>query len=129
MELKIGILGYEEMLVTENDSAKVVGSGDLMVFATPKMIALIEKTAAESVKPHLEEGTTSVGTKLDVDHVAATPIGMKVRCESELIEIDGRKLVFNVEAYDEAGLIGKGRHERFIVQSEKFMARTNAKLK
>ena len=129
MELKIGILGHEEMLVTENDSAKVVGSGDLMVFATPKMIALIEKTVAESVKPHLEEGTTSVGTKLDVDHVAATPIGMKVRCESELVEIDGRKLVFNVEAYDEAGLIGKGRHERFIVQSEKFMARTNAKLK
>ena len=128
MELTKGIIGKKELTVTMDKTAAAVGSGLLDVFATPQMIALMEATASESVAPHLDEGSTSVGTLVNVSHVAATPVGMTVRCESELIEFEGRKLVFTVKAYDECGLIGEGSHERFIVFSEKFMAKTNAKL-
>ena len=92
------------------------------------MLALMEKTASESVAPYLEEGCGSVGTQVNISHVAATPIGMTVRCETELTEVDGRRLVFKVAAYDEAGLIGKGTHERFVVQNEKFQTKANNKL-
>ena len=122
-----GIKGYAEIIVTEDKTAETMGSGTLPVFATPAMIALMEKTAYQSVQPHLDEGCGSVGTLLEVKHTAATPLGMKVMCESELTEVDGRRLVFTVKAFDEAGLIGEGRHERFIVVNEKFLARTNAK--
>ena len=122
-----GIKGYAEIIVTEDKTAETMGSGTLPVFATPAMIALMEKTAYQSVQPHLDEGCGSVGTLLEVKHTAATPLGMKVTCESELTEVDGRRLVFTVKAFDEAGLIGEGRHERFIVVNEKFLARTNAK--
>lgn len=122
-----GIKGYAEITVTEDKTAETMGSGTLPVFATPAMIALMEKTAYQSVQPHLDEGCGSVGTLLEVKHTAATPLGMKVTCESELTEVDGRRLVFTVKAFDEAGLIGEGRHERFIVVNEKFLARTNAK--
>lgn len=128
MELTKGIVGNKELTVTMDKTAASVGSGLLDVFATPQMIALMEATASESVAPYLDEGSTSVGTLVNVSHVAATPVGMTVRCESELTEVEGRKLVFNVKAYDECGLIGEGTHERFIVFSEKFMAKTNAKL-
>ncbi len=128
MELTKGIVGNKELTVTMDKTAASVGSGLLDVFATPQMIALMEATASESVAPYLDEGSTSVGTVVNVSHVAATPVGMTVRCESELTEVEGRKLVFNVKAYDECGLIGEGTHERFIVFSEKFMAKTNAKL-
>ena len=128
MELTKGIIGKKELTVTKDKTAAAVGSGLLDVFATPQMIALMEATASESVAPYLDEGSTSVGTLVNVSHVAATPVGMTVRCESELIEVEGRKLVFTVKAYDECGLIGEGNHERFIVFSEKFMAKTNAKL-
>ena len=128
MELTKGIIGKKELTVTMDKTAAAVGSGLLDVFATPQMIALMEATASESVAPYLDEGSTSVGTLVNVSHVAATPVGMTVRCESELIEVEGRKLVFTVKAYDECGLIGEGSHERFIVFSEKFMAKTNAKL-
>lgn len=113
--------------VTENKTAKAMGSGTLDVFATPAMIALMEEAAYKAVAAHLDEGCGSVGTYLDIKHLAATPLGMTVRCEAELCEIDGRRLVFSVKAYDEVGPIGEGRHERFIVQNEKFMAKTNAK--
>ena len=122
-DLKVGVLGKEEMTVTEKDTAKVYGSGDLEVFGTPAMIALMEKTALNSIVPFLEEGEGSVGTKLDIRHVAATPVGMKVRCESELVGVDRRRLTFTVKAYDEAGLIGEGEHERFVISSERFMAK------
>lgn len=125
--LETGIKGYAEIIVTEDKTAETMGSGTLPVFATPAMIALMEKTAYKSVQPYLDEGCGSVGTLLDVKHTAATPLGMKVMCESELTEVDGRRLVFTVRASDEAGLIGEGRHERFIVVNEKFLARTNAK--
>ncbi|MGN0659954.1 MAG: thioesterase family protein [Emergencia sp.] len=126
--LEAGIRGNQEVRVSEANSAKTMGSGTLDVFATPAMIALMEETAWRSVAEHLEEGEGTVGTKLDVSHVAATPLGMTVRCESELTEADGRRLVFKVAAYDEAGLIGEGTHERFIIRNEKFQAKANGKL-
>lgn len=125
--LEIGIKGQQEVTVTEANTAFTMGSGTLQVFATPAMIALMEKTAWESVAPYLEEGEGTVGTQLNVAHLSATPLSMTVRCESELIEIDGRKLVFKVAAYDEAGLIGEGTHERFIVKNEKFQAKADGK--
>ncbi len=115
------------MTVTEDKTAEVMKSGTLKVLATPAMIALIEETAWKSVQSELGEGQGTVGTNLNVDHVAPTPLGMKVRCETELVEVDGRKLKFDVKVYDECGLIGKGTHERFIIVSEKFQAKANAK--
>lgn len=126
--LEAGIKGEQKVEVVYENTATAVGSGVLEVFATPCMLALMEKTACDSVIPYLEEGWGSVGTEATIKHVAATPIGMTVRCESELIEVDGRRLVFSVKAYDEAGLIGEGIHERFTVNNEKFQAKTDAKL-
>lgn len=125
--LTIGIKGTQSVTVTNDNTAAAMGSGTLAVFATPAMIALMEKTAYISLQDSLDEGMGSVGTLLNVKHVAATPVGMQVTCESELVEVDGRRLVFTVKAYDEVGLIGEGTHERFIVQNEKFLAKTNAK--
>ena len=125
--MEIGIKNTLEITVTSNLTAAAVGSGTLNVYATPAMIALIEETAWKSVAPYLEEGQSTVGTRLDVSHVAPTPLGMTVRCETELTEVDGRRLVFAVNVYDEAGLIGKGTHERFIIMSEKFQAKADSK--
>ena len=126
--LKEGIKGTKEVMVTQELSAQNVGSGLLPVYATPSMIALMENTAFESVAQYLEEGCGTVGTSLSVKHVAATPIGMKETCETELVRVDGRALTFEVKAYDECGLIGEGTHERFIITEEKFLAKTNDKL-
>ena len=115
------------MEVVLQNTAKTVGSGLLEVFATPAMIALMEKTASDSVAPYLEEGEGTVGVRLDVVHTAATPIGMTVRCESELVQIDRKRLVFSVVAFDDAGEIGRGTHERFIINNEKFLSKTYAK--
>lgn len=125
--LTTGIKGKQEIVVTEDKTAKVYGSGTLEVFGTPAMIALMENTALKSVAEHIGEGNGTVGTRLDVKHVAATPVGMKVTCETELIKIEGRALTFDVKAYDECGLIGGGIHERFIIIEEKFQAKTNNK--
>lgn len=114
--------------VTENNTALSVGSGSLKVYATPAMLALMEKAACEAVASILNEGETTVGTLLNVAHTAATPVGMEVSATAELIERDGRKLVFNVTANDESGEIGKGTHERFIVLSERFTEKTYSKL-
>ncbi len=127
MNINTGIEGKETVKVTDANTAVAMGSGDLEVFATPAMIALMEKTAANSVRGELDEGATTVGTLINVAHVAATPKGAEVYCESVLTEVDGRRLVFSVKAYDNAGLIGEGTHERFIVFAEKFMAKTLAK--
>ncbi len=126
--LKTGIKGRQELVVTQELTAKNMGSGVMDVFATPAMLALMEKTAFTSVAEYLNEGCGSVGTKVDIEHVASSPVGMKITCDSELIEIEGRKLVFKVEAYDEKGLIGKGTHERFIVENKKFQEKTDNKL-
>ena len=126
--LTTGIKGKQELVVTKENTAKAMGSGTLEVFATPAMIALMEKTAYESVAPELEEGSGTVGTALNVKHVAASPVGMKITCESELVKVDGRALTFSVKAYDEKGLIGEGEHERFIIYNEKFQAKADATL-
>jgi predicted thioesterase len=126
--LETGIKGKKEITVTQDKTAKAMGSGSLDVYATPAMIALMENTAFESVAPYLEPGSGTVGTALNVKHVSATPVGMKVTCETELIKVDGRALTFSVKAYDEAGLIGEGEHERFIIYEEKFQAKADAKL-
>ena len=125
--LEAGIKGRQEVMVEEGNCASAVGSGLLKVFATPAMIALMEKTAWMSVAPELGEGEGTVGTLLNVTHDAPTPIGMKVWCESTLEEVDGRRLVLSVEAFDEKGRIGGGRHERFIVGNEKFQAKADRK--
>ena len=127
--LEIGITGKEEMIVTEADTAKALGSGGLNVFATPAMIALSEKTALRSILQYLPEGQSSVGTKIDIAHIAATPVGMNVHCETELIEIDRRRLVFSVSVYDEVEKIAEGTHERFIVDDAKFQTKADAKNK
>lgn len=129
MPLEIGIKGSSDCTVTLNDTAKALGSGGLDVLSTPKLIALIENAALLGVRPYLDEGMDTVGTRLDVKHLAATPVGMKVHAEAELIEIDRRRLVFSVKAWDETELVGEGTHERFIVDMAKFTAKCNAKLK
>ena len=121
--LETGIIGKDEMIVTEENTASAVGSGGLDVFATPSLIALAEKTAFQSVLPYLEEGQGTVGTHIDIKHIAATPVGMKVFCETELIEVDKvkhRRLVFSVNVYDEVEKIAEGTHERFIIDSDRF---------
>ena len=119
--------GHIEQTVTPELTAARIGSGLVEVFATPMMIALIEQTCLESVLPYLEEGQGTVGTLVNVTHSAATPVGMRVWCDSELVEVDRRRLVFAVKAYDECGPIGEGTHERFIIDSAKFQAKIDAK--
>lgn len=125
--LKAGITGKQEVIADESNSARTMGSGTLDVFATPAMIALMEKTAWTSVADELEDGCGTVGISLNVAHSAPTPLGMKVTCESELTAVDGRKLTFSVKAFDEKGVIGEGTHERFIIQNEKFQKKANQK--
>lgn len=127
--LETGIKNRKNIVVTEAQSAKQIGSGSLNVFATPSMIALMEAASYESVTKYLEEGSGTVGISISVKHLAATPIGMKVTCESELIKVNGRTLTFSVKAYDEAGLIGEGEHERCIIYNDRFQQKADAKLK
>ena len=125
--IQIGIKGHEEAVVTEDMLASNVGSGLVKVYSTAMMIALIEKAAVLSVEPYLEQGQGSVGTLVNVSHCSATPLGMKVHAETELVEIDRRRLVFKVAAYDERGLIGEGLHERFIIDNARFQAKADSK--
>ena len=126
--LETGIKGTRTVTVNEENTAKAMGSGTLDVFATPALIALMEETCWRSVANELEEGCGTVGTLLEIKHTAPTPVGMKVTCESTLTEVDGRRLVFEVIARDAKGVVGEGRHERFIIQNEKFQVKANAKL-
>ena len=129
MSLTVGSKGKAETVVTEQNTAAAVGSGLVPVFATPYMIALMENAAVNAVQAQLEEGQGTVGTKLEVTHDAATPVGMKVWAEAELTAVEGRKLTFAVAAFDEAGPIGRGVHQRFVIQNEKFLSRAQAKKK
>ena len=126
--LTVGIKGFRSVVVDQTNTASSFLSGALDVFATPAMIALMESTALQSVQEYLEDGQGTVGTLVNVTHVAATPLGAVVRCESELAEIDRKRLVFQVSAYDGSGLIGSGIHERFIIDVEKFMEKVNGKV-
>ena len=125
--LTVGSKGYAETVVSTENTAKKMGSGTMDVFATPAMVALMEEAAWKCVAADLEPGMGTVGTSMQIKHVAATPLGMQVKAECELIEVDGRRLVFTVQAFDEAGVIGTGMHERFIVMEEKFLAKTESK--
>lgn len=125
--IETGIKGHREQIVTPEMSAARVGSGLVDVFATPMLVALVEQTCYESVLPHLDVGQGTVGTLVNVSHLSATPIGKRVWCESELVEVDRHRLVFSVKAYDEAGLIGEGTHERFVIDTAKFMDKLKAK--
>ena len=127
--LSIGIRAERDVLVTAENTARALGSGGLPVYATPAMITLMELCAAESVLPYLPEGSSSVGTRIDVKHLSATPVGMTVRCETELVEVDRRRLVFACKAFDDAGLIGEGIQERFVVDNARFMEKTEQKLR
>lgn len=126
-KLQAGLSSKIETVVTENDTADSFGSGGIKVLATPMMIGLMENAAHSAVDLHLPEGYATVGTRIDVRHLAATPVGMKVYATAQLTGIEGRKLDFKVEAYDEKEKIGEGTHERFIINVERFMAKTRDK--
>ncbi len=125
--IQTGIKGHQETVVTEEMLASNVGSGLVKVYATAMMIALIEKAAVYSVEQYLEPGQGTVGTLVNVTHCSATPLGMKVHADTELVEVDRRRLVFKVAAYDERGLIGEGMHERFIIDNARFQAKADSK--
>ena len=126
--LQTGIKGKQSTIVNVSNTAKSMRSGELYVFATPAMAALVEEAAWKSVADTLEPGQGTVGTKLALNHISATPVGMTVWCDTELVEIDSRRLVFRFEVFDEAGKIGDGTHERFIVDTEAFMKKADGKL-
>ena len=121
MNLQIGVMGQAQTIVTSLNTAKAMGSGLLEVFATPAMVALMEQAAVNAL--NLPVGQSSVGTSLTITHTAATPLGARVSATAELVEIDRRRLVFSVEVCDEAGQIGIGKHERFIIDVESFLVK------
>ena len=125
--IKTGIKGHFETTVTDQFSAKTLGSGTMDVLGTPGLAAFAERCTWESVHPFLEEGEGTVGISMELKHLSATPVGQDVRFESELIEVDGRRLKFRFEAFDAAGKIGEGEHERFIVVKEKFLVKARGK--
>lgn len=125
--MKTGIKGHCEIVVDATNTAKALGSGTLDVLATPAMIALIERTAWTSVSGYLDDGQSTVGISLNVTHDSATPIGMKVFCDTELIAVDRRRLDFKVEVSDEKGHVGGGTHSRFIVDNERFVNKAQSK--
>lgn len=127
--IKIGLTSEQSETVNHSNTAAVVGSGDLPVYATPAMIALMERAAWTAVQPHLEEGWTTVGTAVDVRHLAATPIGSAVRAVAEVTAVDRKKISFKVEAFDGTGKIGEGTHDRFMIQSEEFLRKAEEKLR
>ncbi|MDA7948518.1 MAG: thioesterase family protein [Hyphomicrobiaceae bacterium] len=126
--LKPGLSGRAEMTVGEEHTAESVGSGRVGVLATPVMINLIEAAALEAIEVHLPEGHQSLGTRLDVSHTAATPVGMRVSASADLVRVDGRVLHFRVRAEDEVEEIGAGSHERIVVNVGKFAGRVARKL-
>lgn len=128
MEITVGMKGIAESFVDREDTAKEVGSGDLLVYATPCMVALMEGAACEAIAGALKETETTVGTMLNIEHIAATPVGLEVRAEAEVTAVDGRVITFAVTAFDESGEIGKGTHKRVIVNSQKFLDKVYAKL-
>ena len=129
LELPAGLAGTAEMVVGEQHTAPRVGSGRIRVLATPVMINLMEAAALDAVENLIPAGHQSLGTRLDVRHIAATPVGMRVRATAKLLAVDGRTLEFRVEAHDEKDLIGDGVHTRLVVNVERFDQRVQAKLK
>jgi len=127
-KIEIGAKGFAEIIVSISDLAVNVGSGSLDVLATPKMAMLMEKAACSCISEFLETNETTVGTELNIQHLSPTPIGMKVYAEAEIIDVNGREIVFKVTAYDESSIIGSGTHKRFAVLVDKFMAKALSKI-
>ena len=127
MTLEPGLTGGASVTVTGDLTAAALGSGNVAVYSTPAMIALLEAAAINALAGYLDEGQTSVGTRLDVQHLTATPVGMSVQATATLKEVDGRRLVFEVSASDEVEEIGRGSHERFVVDQARFEQRTQSK--
>lgn len=128
MSLEPGLVGTATLVVGETHTAAYFGSGRAPVLATPMMIALMEAAAVDCIERHLPEGRESLGVHVDVEHTAATPVGVKVTARAELKEIDGRALTFEVEAHDGTEVIGKGRHKRVVVDTERFRSRVHLKM-
>lgn len=128
MTLEINMKGEVTSLVEREDTALEVGSGDLLVYATPCMVALMEGAACEAIREAIPEENTTVGIELSVQHIAATPVGHEVRAEAVVTAIDGKIITFDVAAYDESGKIGEGTHKRAIVNKQKFLDKTYSKV-
>ena len=128
MEITVGMKGEVSTLVEREDTAKEVGSGDLLVYATPCMVALMEGAACEAISDALPDTQTTVGTALTIEHISATPVGLEVRAEAVVTAVEGKVITFEVSAFDEAGEIGRGTHKRVIVNSQKFLEKAYNKL-
>lgn len=128
MEIIIGMKGEASTLVEKEDTAQYVGSGSLLVYATPCLAALMEGAACAAIEEALPQGQTSVGTALNLEHLSATPVGLDVRASAEVTAVEGRKITFDITAFDEAGEIGRATHTRVLVNSEKFLEKTYQKL-
>ena len=128
MEIKVGMKGEASTLVEREDTAAEVGSGTLLVYATPCMAALMEGAACEAIADALGEDQTTVGTELNIQHLSATPVGLEVRAEAEVIAVEGKVVTFQLRAFDEAGEIGSGIHKRVLVNSQKFLEKAYTKL-
>lgn len=128
MEIIVGMKAKVETLVEREDTALEVGSGSLLVYATPCMVALMEGAACEAIASALPDGKTSVGTMLNIAHLSATPVGLEVYAEAEVTEVEGNIITFAVNAYDEAGKIGEGIHKRAVISSQRFLEKTYTKL-
>ena len=128
MEITVGMKAEVGTTVEREDTAREVGSGDLLVYATPCMVAMMEGAACEAIADCLKENETTVGTELNIRHISATPVGLEVRAEAEVTAVEGKVITFAVSAYDEAGQIGKGIHKRVIVNSQKFLEKAYDKL-
>ena len=128
MEIAVGMKGQAVNLVEREDTAYEVGSGSLLVYATPCMVALMEGAACEAIATALGDNETTVGTELNIQHPSATPVGMDVRAEATVTAVEGRIITFEVEAFDEAGPIGKGTHKRALVTTQRFLDKAYAKL-
>ena len=128
MEITVGMRGEVFTTAEREDTAKEVGSGDLLVYATPCMVALMEGAACEAIAEAMSENQTTVGTALNIEHISATPVGLDVRAEAEVTAVEGKVINFSVKAFDEAGEIGHGTHKRVIVNSQKFLDRAYNKL-
>lgn len=128
MEISVGMKGQVASYVEREDTAAEVGSGSLLVYATPCMVALMEGAACEAIACALPEDKTSVGTALDISHLAATPVGMEVYAQAEVTAVDGNTITFSVAAFDESGKIGEGTHKRAVITAQKFLDKTYAKL-
>lgn len=128
MDITVGMKGEVSTIVEREDTAQEVGSGSLLVYATPCMVALMEGAACEAICEALPEEKTSVGIELNISHLSATPVGLEVRAEAEVTAVDGSGVTFQVTAYDEAGKIGEGTHKRAVISTQRFLDKTYSKL-